>query len=446
MAENNDKNILGDNQLDPSVYGLWFGYEGTVTANYFDGFMNYIGAYYSTDNYYINILALQGVRAADAEGYLQNGTANLKLVENKFGQFDDAVILRYRMPYDLSKEYEKGVEGFAEREGLKDMTLAGPVIADPALGVTDEVIKKWEKNFLTPGDHVHVFPATVNPGSDSGHEEGTAQIGFGQHIYKRGMHKSEYHALVPCTIKSSDPNLPNRETYGWRKPAEQRGYNENNVYENLEYTNLHQGNASIVGGGSTGCINIQGGSSDRYSLFMLTAYMHGGPSGYLTNIPVTVWPGVDFLKCQRRMAIVRETRLETPELHFASRDTKTFSSLWRNTPGWVEKMQRILWGWRGGPDPEPKWGVFDYDTVHRLLRYFQDHAIKNLNDKDSTKHYYRRLYTTDPNDWKNDELWTPREKKVLAGLSEEKGEAICGPATWEAMRFFCPDLCKKWAK
>lgn len=444
MAENNDKNILGDNQLDPGVYGLWFGYESTITAEYFDGFMDFIGAYHPTDDYFINILALQGVKVADKEAYLSGAGAEIKLVENRFGQFDDSVILRYRVPQDTVSVYDANAsQSRAERLGLLVPTLVQPVTSDPNLGVTDDVLKKWENHFLTPGDHVHVFPATVNPGSNSDNKEGTAQLGFGQHAYRRGVHvgtSSRYSALLPTTREGS-------QTYGWRKPAAQREYNENEVKENLKYTNIHKGNASIVGGGSTGCINIQGGSCDRYRLFMLTAYMHGGPSGAKTEIPVTIWPGVDYIKYKRsRVTRVREARLETPELHFASRDTKVVHSLWRNTPGWVEKMQRILWEWRGSPEPEPQWGVFDYDTVHRLLRYFQDYAIKNLNDKDNAKHYYRRLYTTNPNDWTNDELWAQKEKALLAEMKEEKHEAICGPATWEAIRFFCPDLYKKWAK
>jgi hypothetical protein len=36
-----------------------------------------------------------------------------------------------------------------------------------------------------------------------------------------------------------------------------------------------------------------------------------------------------------------------------------------------------------------------------------------------------------------DSYWDPKERQVLNSLRDERAEAICGPATWEAMRYFC---------
>ncbi|MCK4232243.1 hypothetical protein KAX21_04770, partial [candidate division WOR-3 bacterium] len=183
----------------------------------------------------------------------------------------------------------------------------------------------------------------------------------------------------------------------------------------------------------------RGWQKDRYEYFMLTAYIHGGPKNPLTEIPVTIWPGVDFFKFKKkeRGEYIGQEHKGLPELHFASFDTKQVRPGWRSDAGWVEKVQRILWEWRGQPDPEPECGLFNKDTVHRLLWFFQDHAIKNLEDADKTKHYYRRLYSQDPQSWERHSEWDDKERMAIRQLREEKREAICGPATWEAMRYFC---------
>jgi len=57
---------------------------------------------------------------------------------------------------------------------------------------------------------------------------------------------------------------------------------------------------------------------------MLTAYIHGGPKNPSTEIPVTIWPGVDFFKFKKkeRGEYIGQEHMGLPELHFASFDTK----------------------------------------------------------------------------------------------------------------------------
>jgi len=451
MADERFVNKPGDAELDPEVYGLAYKQETVMSPWEFDHFIGYIGAYSSNQGYFINILCLQGVKVTNQDACLRNKGGTLRLVHNKFGQFDDVVILRYNIPSSeeikewvkqwTSPEKEKPKPGeLAEKIGLLKDNLALPVWNDPHLKVSEDVKRKWEKNFLTPGDHIHIFPGTVNPGYDERADKKTAQMGLGQHAFRRGRHKDRYSALNPCTKGEG-------RTLGWRKPAEQRHYVDKTaqIYEDLTYTNIHYGQNTRVGKGSTGCINIRGWQKDRYEYFMLTAYIHGGPKNPLTEIPVTIWPGVDFFKFKKkeRGEYIGQEHMGLPELHFASFDTKQVRPGWRSRPGWVEKMQRILWEWRNRPSPEPNWGLFDKDTVHRLLCYFQDYAIKNLESSDTSQHYYRKLYWTLWN-WLNPEDWDAKETQALEQLREERREAICGPATWEAMRFFCPEPYQKW--
>lgn len=451
MADERFVNKPGDAELDPEVYGLAYKQETVMSPWEFDRSMGYIGAYSSNQGYFINILCLQGVKVTNQDAYLHNKGGKLKLVKNVFNRFDDVVILRYTIPSSkevlewvrqwMAPEQDKPKPGeLAEKMELLKDDLALPVWNDPHLKVSEDVKRKWEQNFLTPGNHIHIFPGTVNPGYDRADKK-TAQMGLGQHAFRRGAHKKRYRALNPCTKEEN-------KTLGWRKPAEQPHYVDETaqIYEDLTYTNIHYGQNTEVGKGSTGCINIRGWQKDRYEYFMLTAYIHGGPKNPLTEIPVTIWPGVDFFKFKKkeRGEYVGQEHMGLPELHFASFDTKQVRPGWRSKPGWVEKMQRILWEWRNRPSPEPNWGLFNKDTVHRLLWYFQDHAIKNLEDTDKTKHYYRRLYSKDTKDWEDHEYWLPKETDVLYQLMEEREEAICGPATWEAMRFFCPEAYQKW--
>lgn len=483
MADEQFANEAQDGQLDPQSYGLEYNYEMSMSPWEFDRFVSYIGAYTSNQPYFINILALQGVKVTDENAYLRNNGGTLKLVKNIHNRFDDVVILKYNIPSTtkvllwtrmwtesqnpsfqgasehvqkfmrnpLYENYFNEPGGLAKLMGLLTNDLAKPVVDDPHLIVSDSVIRTWQTNFLTPGDHIHIFPATVNPGADADNPNKTAQLGLGQHAFRRGTHGGRYRALNPCTYKSTNPRIPEpHETTGWRKPAEQLHYVDETagIYKDLSYTNVHYGQNTRVGAGSTGCINIQGWQKDRYEYFMLTAYIHGGPDNPLAEIPVTIWSGVDFFKFKHKEKgkYKNQEHKGLPELHFASHDTRKVRPGWRSRPGWVEKMQKILWNWRGKPAPAPDWGLFDKDTVHRLLWFFQDHAIKNLENKDKTKHYYRRIYSQDPKSWENHSYWDPREAQALKQIKEEKGEAICGPATWEAMRFFCPKHYMLWIK
>ncbi len=260
MADEQFVNKTQDGQLDSRSYGLEYNQETTMSPWEFDRFTGYIGAYSSNQGYFINILCLQGVKVTNQDAYLRNKGGTLKLVKNVFNRFDDVVILRYTIPSSkevlewvrqwMSPEQDKPKPGeLAEKMELLKDDLALPVWNDPHLKVSEEVKRKWEENFLTPGDHIHIFPGTVNPGYDERADKKTAQMGLGQHAFRRGFHSGRYRALNPCTRNW----YPGR-IIGLRKPAAQAGYDERSwrIAEDLEWTNIHYGQNTYVGAGSTG--------------------------------------------------------------------------------------------------------------------------------------------------------------------------------------------------
>jgi hypothetical protein len=390
-----DKNT---GELAPEVYGLQ-NEQSTADISFqnFGGFMNYIGAYYSNKAFYINILGLQGAVPVNDGRYNDSAGGSLKLVENKWNEYNDTIIIRYYVP-DLYHDKEgKEIELVTVEKTDEETKEGGALIEEGgpsrtvytenkwAGKITSAVLNTWKTKWLSKGPHIHILRGSVDPGKGSQH------VSFGQHAFKTGIHKG-YCALKPSTKKRD-------RTYGYERKMEKTGYTEGDYLEYGSGTDIHMGGTGTnINTWSTGCIIIWGGNSERYWLFMLTVYMHGWYPGVgkETNIPVTVWRGVDYFKWktkrQQQLGRAGGSLAESqvlPELHFGTYDPKKVKiSNWRTDTGWVERMQRVLWEGSGksvGETPPFEWGVFDKQTVN-LLRDFQDNAIINLNAVDKTIH------------------------------------------------------------